>query len=125
MNEKGFAAAALYFPGYAQYDEEDSSDISTVSIAAYELLGYLLGNCASVDQAAGLLDKVRIVGKPAGRFYPHVKSPSVTLQTTVFHRLKLSMGGSLCHRQYLPSSSFARSAEISDTGGIHLLPAQR
>ena len=62
VNEKGFAAAALYFPGYAQYDEEDSSDISTVSIAAYELLGYLLGNCASVDQAAGLLDKVRIVG---------------------------------------------------------------
>lgn len=62
VNEKGFAAAALYFPGYAQYDEDDSRDTSAVSIAANELLGYLLGNCASVDQAAGLLEHLRIVG---------------------------------------------------------------
>lgn len=62
VNEKGFAAAALYFPGFAQYDEENPHDTSMVSIAANELLGYLLGNCASVEQAAGLLDNVRIVG---------------------------------------------------------------
>lgn len=62
VNEMGFSAAALYFPGYAQYDSLDSHDTSKISIAATELLSFLLGLCASVDHAASLLNAVRIVG---------------------------------------------------------------
>lgn len=62
VNDAGFAAAVLYFPGYAVYDTEDYRDSSRTSIAALELLPYLLGYCSSVEHAARLLKKVRIVG---------------------------------------------------------------
>lgn len=62
VNEMGFAAAVLYFPGYAEYDPIDSQDTSKVSIAAIELVKFLLGQCASVEQAAFLLQDIRIVG---------------------------------------------------------------
>lgn len=62
VNEAGFAAAALYFPGYAAYDPIVSPDSHGLSIAAIELVGFLLGLCASVDHAANLLRSIRIVG---------------------------------------------------------------
>lgn len=62
VNETGFAAAVLYFPGYAQYDPISSQDPSSISVAAIELVGFLLGQCASVGQAASLLQVIRIVG---------------------------------------------------------------
>lgn len=62
VNEMGFAAATLYFPGYAVYDKEISRDSSIISIAAIELQSYLLGNCASVEQAASLLNNLYLVG---------------------------------------------------------------
>lgn len=62
VNELGFSAAALYFPGYAQYDSSDSSDSGAISIAAIELVRFLLGFCSSVEHAATLLGTIRIVG---------------------------------------------------------------
>lgn len=62
VNEKGFAAAALYFPGYAQYDSADSQRSSKISITALELVNFLLGQCASVKEAVPLLRMIRIVG---------------------------------------------------------------
>ena len=62
VNEMGFAAAVLYFPGYAVYDTENSSDDSRTSIAAIELLSYLLGHSASVDHAASHLRNLQIIG---------------------------------------------------------------
>lgn len=62
VNEMGFAAAALYFPGYAEYDAIDTQDLKTPSIAAVELVGFLLGLSASVEQACGILRSIRIVG---------------------------------------------------------------
>ncbi|MCD2493121.1 choloylglycine hydrolase family protein [Lacrimispora sp. NSJ-141] len=62
VNDMGFAAAALYFPGYAQYDAPDSDDSSKIPVAAVELLSLLLGSCASVEHAVSLLDTIRIIG---------------------------------------------------------------
>lgn len=64
VNEMGFAAAVLYFPGYAEYDTppEPGQDPQTPSIAALELVNFLLGLCPDVDQAVSLLQRIRIVG---------------------------------------------------------------
>lgn len=62
VNEMGFSAAVLYFPGYAHYDSANSFHSFKISVAAIELLGFLLGFCASVKHAASLLDTIRIVG---------------------------------------------------------------
>lgn len=62
VNEMGFAAAALYFPGYAWYDPISSVDSLKPSISAIELVPFLLSQCADIPQAASLLQKIRIVG---------------------------------------------------------------
>ena len=62
VNEMGFAAAVLYFPGYASYDPVETASSSAISIAAIEMVHFLLGQCVSVDQAAAILPTVRIVG---------------------------------------------------------------
>jgi len=62
VNEMGFGAAVLYFPGYAQYDVPDPEDSSRPAITALELTGFLLGLSASVEEAASILRTIRIVG---------------------------------------------------------------
>lgn len=62
VNEMGFGAAALYFPGFAKYDPIVPQDSFRLSIAAVELVKFLLSQCASVTEAATLLPKIRIVG---------------------------------------------------------------
>lgn len=62
VNEEGFAAAALYFPGFARYDPIPSRKSPVPSVATIELVGFLLALCASVEQAAFLLRTIRIVG---------------------------------------------------------------
>lgn len=62
MNDMGFAAAALYFPGYASYDPVPMQNSQKPVIAALELVNFLLGQCATVEQAASMLRSIRIVG---------------------------------------------------------------
>lgn len=62
INEMGFAAAVLYFPGYAQYDSGALTDSGNPPIAALELVHFLLGQCACVEQAVCLLRTIRITG---------------------------------------------------------------
>ncbi|MBU9724518.1 linear amide C-N hydrolase [Diplocloster modestus] len=62
VNEMGFAAAVLYFPGYARYDAAGSGNSPELPVAALELVNFLLGQCACVDQAASILRIIRIVG---------------------------------------------------------------
>ena len=62
MNEAGFAAAVLYFPGYAQYDGAGAEGSGRLPIAALELVNFLLGQCGSVGEASAMLEKIRIVG---------------------------------------------------------------
>ncbi|MFA9464652.1 MAG: choloylglycine hydrolase family protein [Velocimicrobium sp.] len=62
VNEKGFAAAALYFAGYAQYSITTHDD--TEQIASIDFLHYILGRCTSVKELAALLKDITIVGIP-------------------------------------------------------------
>lgn len=62
INEKGLAVATLYFPDYAQYDLPLSQNSPQFSLAAIELVRFLLSMCASVEQASSLLRTIRIVG---------------------------------------------------------------
>lgn len=63
VNEKGFAAAVLYFPGFAwYYDTPRLEGAQQVSIAAIELVNFLLGMCSSVQDAVSFLPHVRITG---------------------------------------------------------------
>ncbi|MDO4536290.1 MAG: choloylglycine hydrolase family protein [Clostridium perfringens] len=60
VNERGFAAAALYFAGYAYYNLpiKDKKPISSL-----DFLHYILGNCASIDDLKTLSKNVTIVGE--------------------------------------------------------------
>ena len=62
VNEKGFGAAVLYFPGYAYYDPLDSGQDTRPPIASIELMHFLLSQCTDVDDAAEILRTIRIVG---------------------------------------------------------------
>lgn len=59
VNERGFAAAALYFKDYAFYDLPRSSK---ESVASLDFLHYILGNCGSVEDLRNLLKNVQIAG---------------------------------------------------------------
>lgn len=61
VNEKGFAAAALYFAGYAQYDVP-SSYPTAQQVASFDFLHYILGRCASIKDLKNLLDSTSIIG---------------------------------------------------------------
>ena len=63
VNEKGFAAATLYFAGYAGYDT-DSSYKPRERIASIDFLHYILGRCASVKELPLLLKDISIIGVP-------------------------------------------------------------
>ncbi|MEW9121331.1 MAG: choloylglycine hydrolase family protein [Thermotaleaceae bacterium] len=59
VNEKGFAAAALYFAGYAYYDLPIKDK---EQIASLDFLHYILGRCGSVDDLKALVENISIVG---------------------------------------------------------------
>lgn len=59
VNEKGFAAATLYFPGYAYYDFPLNGK---EPIASLDFLHFILGRCSRVEDLKDLLKNIRIVG---------------------------------------------------------------
>ena len=61
VNEKGFAAATLYFAGYAKYKTQ-SNYIDTEPISSLDFLHYILGRCGSVEELKETLLKICIVG---------------------------------------------------------------
>lgn len=61
VNEMGFAAAALYFAGYANYGSTPGADQNN-AIASFDFLHYILGNCANVEELKRVVKQIRIVG---------------------------------------------------------------
>lgn len=59
VNEGGFAAAALYFAGYAYYDLPTKD---REQIASLDFLHYILGSCSSLEDLNTLLENISIVG---------------------------------------------------------------
>ncbi|MEA4965572.1 MAG: choloylglycine hydrolase family protein [Oscillospiraceae bacterium] len=62
VNEHGFAAAALYFAGYAKYDDAAMRNVSATQVASYDFLTYILGHCASVEDLLTQMDHIHIIG---------------------------------------------------------------
>lgn len=60
MNEAGLTFGALYYPGFAQYQDADASQQS-ISIGSIDMGNYLLGNFKSVDEIKQALPKVRVI----------------------------------------------------------------
>ncbi|MFM8363610.1 MAG: linear amide C-N hydrolase [Verrucomicrobiota bacterium] len=54
QNEKGLAVGLLYLPGYSQYLPPDDSQTGK-TVGSWEVANYLLGTCASVDEAVAAL----------------------------------------------------------------------
>lgn len=61
VNEMGFAAAALYFPGYAEYDTQ-AEVRSADQVGSFDFLQYILGNCASVKDLTAILENLSVIG---------------------------------------------------------------
>lgn len=61
VNEKGFAAASLYFAGYAEYNTQLPYLTSQV-IASFDFLHYILGRCASIKDLRIVLNNISIIG---------------------------------------------------------------
>jgi choloylglycine hydrolase len=61
VNEKGLGIAGLNFVGNAVYRaHQDGKD----NIAQFELIPWILGQCASVDEAEALMKKINILNTP-------------------------------------------------------------
>jgi choloylglycine hydrolase len=54
QNEEGLAIGMLYLPGYAQYQDAASAPADK-TVSSWEVPTYLLGNCATVDEAVAAL----------------------------------------------------------------------
>lgn len=60
VNEKGLSMAGLNFPGYAQFAAAGDGDCC---VATFELLPWILGQCADLHSARQLLEKMTLVGE--------------------------------------------------------------
>ncbi|HCT64492.1 MAG TPA: penicillin amidase [Lachnospiraceae bacterium] len=63
VNEEGFAAATLYFAGYAQYNTQSHYSTSK-PIASIDFLHYILGRCESIEALKIVLNDISIIGMP-------------------------------------------------------------
>lgn len=59
VNEKGLSVAELYLPGEVYYAEQPTS--SKVNVAPHELILWLLGTCATIDDVEAQLSNLRLV----------------------------------------------------------------
>ena len=53
----------LLLPGFAEYEKEDPQKLNH-TIGAWELGAFLLSNCATVEEATSILDKIVVVEQP-------------------------------------------------------------
>ena len=65
MNEKGVAMAGLNFVGNAVYQKVEEG---RENVAQYELIPWVLGQCANLQEVRKLLAKMNLVGTPFGDF---------------------------------------------------------
>ncbi len=68
MNEKGLCMAGLRFSGRTVYPSVRETGLAC--IAPFELIPWVLGQCADVEEAEALLQKTRIVGIPFSEALP-------------------------------------------------------
>ena len=69
-NERGLCIAGLNFPDHAYYPKEE--DCRKENISPFELIPWLLGKCASADEAKRLLSVTHLIAIPFSRDIPLV-----------------------------------------------------
>ena len=60
LNEKGLSAGLFYFPNYGKYPPYDTAQ-KDKSLADFQVVSYVLSQCASVDEVKEMLSKVRVI----------------------------------------------------------------
>jgi choloylglycine hydrolase len=73
MNDQGLCMAGLRFAGetvYADCKEAERPSAGRMNLAPWELIPYLLGTCASVEEAKLTLESVRVVDRPFSERLP-------------------------------------------------------
>ena len=59
VNEKGLSAGLFYFPDYGKYEEEANGK---TSVSDFELVGYILSRCATIDEVKSTIAGLHIHG---------------------------------------------------------------
>lgn len=70
VNEAGLGMAGLNFVNNASYREEAAD---RDNVAQFELIPWLLGQCACVEEARALLERINLVNTPFGETRPPAK----------------------------------------------------
>ena len=60
LNEKGLSAGLFYFPNYGKYQPYDAAQ-KDKCLADFQVVSYVLSQCASVDEVKEMLSKVRVI----------------------------------------------------------------
>jgi len=60
MNEKGLAVGLFYLPGFAEYMSYEK-DLADNTITAVDVAGYLLTQCATIEDVKAVIERVRVV----------------------------------------------------------------
>jgi choloylglycine hydrolase len=60
MNEAGLTVGALFFPGFAKYQEVKADELTT-TVSNVDLVNYILGNFKTVEEVRQAMPKIRVV----------------------------------------------------------------
>ena len=60
MNEAGLTVGALFFPGFAKYQEVKADELAT-TVSNVDLVNYILSNFKTVDEVRAAMPKIRVV----------------------------------------------------------------
>jgi choloylglycine hydrolase len=60
MNEAGLTVGALFFPGFAEYQQMDHASRST-TISSVDIVNYVLSNFKTVEEVRQAMPKIRVV----------------------------------------------------------------
>ena len=60
MNEAGLTVGALFFPGFAKYQEVKADELAT-TVSNVDLVNYILSNFKTVDEVREAMPKIRVV----------------------------------------------------------------
>ena len=60
LNEAGLSAGLFYFPAYGQYEAYNPAEKAT-TIADLQLVAYVLGECATIDEVKAAVQRVHVV----------------------------------------------------------------
>lgn len=61
INEKGLSAGLFYFPDYGQYESEEQG-AGKIAVPDFELVGYILSTCATVEDVKSIIPTLHIHG---------------------------------------------------------------